>query len=87
MGNLDRSAAQTYLVGPRERRVPVHVVLRLADVHHLVGVELEHALHLGVLGPLRGPLGDPLLLQLLPPTLALAYSPQVPGGHNRDEEP
>lgn len=34
------------LMCPSERCVPVHVVLRLADIDHLVGVELEHALHL-----------------------------------------
>ena len=65
--------------------MPVHVVFGLADVHHLVRVELEHALHLGVLGAIGGPLGVPPLLQKLPSTLALAYSPQVPEGHNREE--
>lgn len=36
----------SYLMSPRERRVPVHIVFGLADIDHLVGVELEHALHL-----------------------------------------
>ena len=81
---LNRNFAQTHLMGPRERCMPVHVVFGLADIHHLVRVELEHALHLGVLRAIRGPLGDPLLLQKLPSTLALAYSPQVPGDHNRE---
>lgn len=54
----------------------VHVVLRLADVNHLIGVQLEHALHLQLTAALlclvRGGLGHPLLLQLLPTSLALS---------------
>lgn len=71
-------------MSPRQRRVSVHVVFRLADVNHLVGVELEHALDLQlavVLQRLVG--GDPghlLLLQLLPSSLALPDPPQVPEG-------
>lgn len=62
----------------------VHVVLGLADVNHLVGVQLEHALHLqltvALLCLVRGGLGHPLLLQLLPTSLALSDPSQVPEG-------
>lgn len=30
-----------YLLGPAESSPPVHVILRVHDEHHLVGVELE----------------------------------------------
>lgn len=67
-----------------ERCVSVHVVLRLADVNHLVGVQLEHALHLQLTAALLclvwGRLGHPLLLQLLPTSLALSDPSQVPEG-------
>lgn len=75
------------LMSPRQRRVPVHVVLWLADIDHLVGVELEHTLHLQltvtVLRLVRRGLGHSLLLQLLPSSLALPYSSQIPEGENR----
>lgn len=71
----------------RQRRVSVHVVLRLADVDHLVGVELEHALDLQLAVVLqrrvRGDPGHLLLLQPLPSPLALPYPSQVPEGGSR----
>lgn len=74
-------------MSPCECRVPVHIVLWLADIHHLVGVQLEHALHLqvtvAVLRLVRGPLGHSFLLQLLPSSLALSYPSQIPVGKNR----
>ena len=61
----------------------VHVILRLEDVHHLVRVELEHALHFllfqGFLAALAG-----LLVQLLSALLVLPDASQIPG-YKRDE--
>lgn len=66
-----------YLVSPHQGGAAVHVVLRLKDVDHFVGVEFEHALHLfllhGFLPPLTG-----LLVHLLPALLVLPDPPQVP---------
>lgn len=58
----------------------VHVVLRLEDIHHLVGVELEHTFHFKVLCILHGLFLSlaGLLLQLLPTTLVLPYPTEVP---------
>lgn len=76
-------------MSPCERRVSVHVVLRLADVNHLVGVQLEHALHLQLTAALlclvRGGLAHPLLLQLLPTSLALSDPSQVPKGQKNHD--
>lgn len=74
------------LVSPGQRSASVHVVLRLENVHHLVGVEFEHALHLQVLsavGLLQRPRSRLRLLQLLPPSLALPYPPEVPDWKRR----
>lgn len=76
-----------YLMSPCERCVPVHVIFWLADINHLVGVQLEHALHLqlaaAVLRLVRGAFGHSLLLQLLPTSLALPYPSQIPKGQKR----
>lgn len=61
----------------------VHVVLRLEDVNHLVGVELEHALHFlffqGFLSALAG-----ILVQLLSALLVLSDASQTPDYECRD---
>ena len=75
-----------YLMSPGQRSASVHVVLRLEDVHHLVRVEFEHALHLQILsavGLLRRPRSRLHLLQLLPPSLALPDPPEVPDWKRR----
>lgn len=56
----------------------VHVVLGLEHVHHLVGVELEHALHLYVLSVLLFPAVFRVLLRLLAAALTLPDPPQIP---------
>lgn len=69
-------------MGPEQGCAPVHVILRLEDVHHLVRVELEHTLHIHAVSRLGGLLGSLLglpLLHLLAP-LALPDPPQVPCG-------
>lgn len=66
-----------YLMCSQLCSASVHVVLRLEDVHHLVGVELKHALHFWVLAALWGFLGcffDLFHLHLLT-SLALPNSP------------
>lgn len=84
-----RAQSCPHLMSPCERRVSVHVVLRLADINHLVGVQLEHALHLELTAALlcliRGGLGHPLLLQLLPTSLALSDPSQVPEGQKNHD--
>lgn len=55
----------------------VHVVLRLKHVHHLVGVELEHALHLHVLRVLLLSAIFCVLLLLLTSPLTLPDSTQI----------
>lgn len=76
-----------YLMSPCERCVPVHIIFWLADINHLIGVQLEHALHLqltaAVLRLVRGAFGHSLLLQLLPSSLALPYPSQIPKGQRR----
>lgn len=71
-----------YLVGSEQGSAPVHVILRLEHIHHLVGVELEHALHIHAIGCLGRLLcrilGLPLLHLLA--TLAFTNPPQVPYG-------
>lgn len=73
-----------YLVGSRERRASVHVVLRLDNVHHLVGVELKHAFHFGVLRTIGGFLRCFTRLSHLYvlPSLALPDPSEVPGEQN-----
>lgn len=65
----------------------VHVIFGLADVDHLVSVELEHALDLQLAVVfqrlVRGDPGHLLLLQLLPSPLALPYPSQVSEGGSR----
>lgn len=81
------STSRAYLMSSSESRVPVHVVLGLAHIDHLVGVELEHALHpqltVALLRLVRGALGHSLLLQLLPSSLALPYPSQIPESPSR----
>lgn len=81
------SVFSAHLMSSCQRRVSVHVVFWLADVDHLVGVELEHALDLQLAVVfqrlVRGDPGHLLLLQLLPSPLALPYPPQVPEGGSR----
>jgi len=67
-----------YLVSAQQGGASVHVVLRLEDVHHLVGVEFEHALHLLLLQGLLASLAG-LLVQLLTALLVLPDPPQIPG--------
>lgn len=78
----DRSPAGSHLLSSQQCCPPVHVILRLDHVHHLVGVQLEFTLQLvQALHVLHGLLTVPLLaflLLLLPTTLALADPPQVP---------
>lgn len=88
------SVSSAHLVGPRQCCMPVHVVLWLADINHLVGVELEHTLDLQLAVVfqwlVRGDPGHLLLLQLLPSSLALPYPPQVPEGPKQtdsDQQP
>lgn len=77
--------ASTYLMCSQLCATPVHVVLRLEDVHHLVRVELKHALHLRLLASLgrflSGFFGVSHLHLLAP--LALSDSPEVPSKENR----
>lgn len=75
----------TYLMRSQLCATPVHVVLRLEDVNHLVRVELKHALDLWVLTSFWGFLGGFFgvsHLHLLAP-LALSDSPEVPSKENR----
>lgn len=46
--------SSAYLMGSRECRASVHVILRLNNVHHLVGVEFKHAFHFRVLRAIAG---------------------------------
>lgn len=81
------SGFSAHLMSSCQCRVSVHVVFWLADIDHLVGVELEHALDLQLAVVfqrlVRGDPGHLLLLQLLPSPLALPYPSQVPGGRSR----
>lgn len=61
----------------------VHVVLRLKHVHHLVGVEFEHALHLHVLCVLFLSTVFRVLLLMLTSPLTLPDSPQISVGKER----
>lgn len=64
----------------RKSRASVHVILRLNNVHHLVGVQLKHAFHFGVLCTIAGFLSRfrrlPHLYVL--PSLALPDPSKVP---------
>lgn len=73
-----RRTADFYLMSAQQGGAPVHVVLGLEHVHHLVGVELEHALHLHVLRVLLLPAIFGVLLLLFASALALPDPPQVP---------
>lgn len=77
----------THLMSPCECCVSVHIVLWLADIDHLVGVELEHALHLqltvAILWLVWGALGHSLRLQLLPSPLTFSYPSQIPEDQKR----
>ena len=70
----------TYLVGSWQCCASVHVILRFEDINHLVGVELEHAFHLGVLWSVCGFLSSFLCLSHLYvlPSLALSDPSEVP---------
>lgn len=76
-----------YLMSPCECCVSVHIIFWLADIDHLVGVELEHALHLqftsAILWLVWGALGHSLLLQLLPSSLTFPYPSQIPESQKR----
>lgn len=76
-----------HLMSPCQCRVSVHVIFWLADINHLVGVELEHALDLQLAVVfkrlVRGDPGHFLLLQLLPSSLAPPDPSQVPEGRSR----
>lgn len=61
----------------------VHVILRLKDVHHLVGVEFEHALHLLLLQGFLAAL-QRLFVQLLAALLVLPDPSQIPGRECKD---
>lgn len=80
---MSRSFA--YLMGSRERRASVHVILRLNNVHHLVGVELKHAFHFRVLGTVAGFLSRFARLSHLYvlPSLALPDPSKVSDGTER----
>lgn len=67
-----------YLVSSQQGSASVHVILRLEDVHHLVRVELEHALHLLLLQGLLAALAC-LFVQLLSALLVLPDPSQIPG--------
>lgn len=73
-----------YLVSSQQGSSSVHVILRLEDVHHLVRVDSEHALHFllcqGLLASLAG-----LFVQLLLTLLVLPDPSQIPGYECRDE--
>lgn len=58
----------------------VHVILRLEHVHHLVGVEFEHALHLHVLCVLFLSAVFRILLLMLASLLTLTDPPQISVG-------
>lgn len=70
-------------MGSQQGGASVHVVLRFKHVHHLVGVELEHALHLHVLGVLFLSAIFCVLLLLLVSPLTFPYSPQISVSKNR----
>ncbi len=73
-----------YLVSSQQGSASVHVILRLKDVHHLVRVEFEHALHFllfqGFLATLAG-----LFVQLLSALLVLPDPSQIPGFECKDK--
>ena len=70
----------TYLVGSWQCCASEHVILRFEDINHLVGVELEHAFHLGVLWSVCGFLSSFLSLSHLYvlPLMALLDPCEVP---------
>lgn len=77
-----RPSTHSYLLGSQQSSPPVHVILRLDHIHHLVGVQFEFTLQLvQALHILHGLLAVPLLpflLLLLPTALALTDPPQIP---------
>lgn len=68
----------SYLLGSQQRRASVHVVFRFEDVHHLIGVEFEHALHLHAVCILFSASVLRRVLLRLTATLTLTDPPQVP---------
>lgn len=67
-----------YLVGSLQRRASVHVIFWFEDIHHFIGVEFEHALHLHVVRAFFPASILHLLLLRLTVTLTLTDPPQVP---------
>ncbi len=65
-------------MGSLQRGASVHVVFRFEDVHHLIGVEFEHTLHLHAVCVLFSASVLHLLLLRVMVTLTLTDPPQVP---------
>lgn len=69
-------------MGPEQGSPPIHVVLRLDHIHHLVGVQLEPTLQLiqaiHILHALLAVAFLPFLFLLFSTTLALPDPPKVP---------
>lgn len=76
----------SYLVGSLQRGASVHVVFGFEDVHHLIRVEFEHALHLHAVCVLFSASVLHLLLQRVMVTLTLTDPPQVPTQTEEDDD-